>query len=165
VLDAGYDGFQPSNLEITTIDVGNAASNVIPARATARLNIRFNPAHTGAALADWLVTEAQAAAAGFPGQVTVTPRISGEAFITWPGDFTALAAGAVEAVTGMAPELSTTGGTSDARFIRALCPVVELGLVGATMHAVDERAPVAEIEALGRIYERLIGDYFARFGG
>jgi succinyl-diaminopimelate desuccinylase len=164
-LDAGYDGFQPSNLEITTIDVGNAASNVIPARATARLNIRFNPAHTGAALADWLVTEAQAAAAGFPGQVTVTPRISGEAFITRPGDFTALAAGAVEAVTGMAPELSTTGGTSDARFIRALCPVVELGLVGATMHAVDERAPVAEIEALGRIYERLIGDYFARFGG
>jgi len=165
VLDEGYEGFQPSNLEVTTIDIGNAASNVIPASATARLNIRFNPAHTGAALADWLADETRAAGEGFAGKISLTPKISGEAFLTRPGDFTAVVAGAVEAVSGVRPELSTTGGTSDARFIRALCPVVEFGLVGATMHAVDERAPVAEIETLSRIYERLIDDYFARFGG
>ncbi len=91
-------------------------------------------------------------------------RISGEAFLTEPGAFTRLVAGAVEAVTGTAPELSTTGGTSDARFIRALCPVVEFGLVGTTMHKVDERAPVAEIRALTKIYRRIIDDYFAAFG-
>ncbi|MEP6966770.1 MAG: succinyl-diaminopimelate desuccinylase [Pseudomonadota bacterium] len=165
VLDEGSAGFQPSNLEITSIDVGNPATNVIPAQATARFNIRFNPAHTGAALAAWLMDKAQAAAEGFAGRIVVTPQISGEAFLTEPGDFTALVAGAVAAVSGVSPELSTTGGTSDARFIRALCPVVEFGLVGATMHAVDERAPVAEIHALSAIYERLIDDYFATFGG
>jgi succinyl-diaminopimelate desuccinylase len=163
VLDEGFEGFQPSNLEVTTIDVGNLAGNVIPARATARLNIRFNPAHTGATLAAWLAEEARLAGEGFSGRVSLTPRISGEAFLTKPGPFTAVVAGAVEAVTGIGPELSTTGGTSDARFIRALCPVVEFGLVGATMHAVDERAPVADIAALTAVYERLIGDYFAAF--
>jgi succinyl-diaminopimelate desuccinylase len=163
VLDKGSEGFQPSNLEVTTIDVNNPAGNVIPARATARLNIRFNPVHTGEALAAWLAEEARSAGEGFSGQVRLTPRISGEAFLTKPGDFTAVVAGAVEAVTGVRPELSTTGGTSDARFIRALCPVVEFGLVGATMHAVDERAPVADIAKLATIYERLIGDYFAAF--
>ncbi|MGI8839404.1 MAG: succinyl-diaminopimelate desuccinylase, partial [Caulobacteraceae bacterium] len=115
VLDHGFDGFQPSNLEITTIDVGNPAGNVIPARATARLNIRFNPAHSGEALAAWLAEEARAANLGFTGQVILTTRISGEAFLTEPGPFTAVVAGAVEAVTGARPELSTTGGTSDAR--------------------------------------------------
>ncbi len=161
VLDEGVEGFQPSNLEVTTVDVGNPAGNVIPARATARLNIRFNPAHTGDDLAVWLIEEGRLAAEGFAGQVSLTPRIGGEPFLTAPGPFTAVVAGAVEAVTGVTPELSTTGGTSDARFIRALCPVVEFGLVGATMHAVDECAPVAEIRMLAAIYERLIGDYFA----
>ena len=162
-LDEGFEGFQPSNLEVTTIDVGNAATNVIPARATAYLNIRFNPTHTGEALAAWLTEEARAANEGFAGAVTLTPKISGEAFLTAPGDFTKVVADAVRAASGVEPRLSTTGGTSDARFIRALCPVVEFGLVGATMHAVDERAPVAEIEGLAAIYERLIGDYFAAF--
>jgi len=160
VLDEGYTGFQPSNLEVVTVDVGNPATNVIPAAATARLNIRFNPAHTGASLAAWIETEARAAAEGFPGKVIVTPQISGEAFLTEPGPFTDLIRAAVRDVTGADPELSTTGGTSDARFIRALCPVVELGLVGKTMHAVDERAPVAEIRQLQQVYERLIARYF-----
>ena len=164
-LDEGFEGFQPSNLEVTTVDVGNAATNVIPARVTAYLNIRFNPAHTGDALAAWLIEEARAANEGFAGHVTVRPKISGEAFLTSPGDFTAVVAGAVRAVSGAEPQLSTTGGTSDARFIRALCPVVEFGLVGTTMHAVDERAPTAEIVALSAIYERLIDDYFKAFGG
>ena len=164
VLDDGYLGFQPSNLEVTTIDVGNPATNVIPGTATARLNIRFNPGHTGASLAAWLAEEGEKAGAGFPGKVTVATHISGEAFLTEPGDFVAVVAGAVEAVTGVKPELSTTGGTSDARFIRSLCPVVEFGLVGTTMHAVDERAPVSEIVALTAVYRQLIGDYFAKFG-
>lgn len=130
ILDTGFEGFQPSNLEVTTIDVGNPADNVIPARASARLNIRFNPGHTGTALASWLEDEARLAAQGFAGIVTLTPRISGEAFLTAPGRFTDVVGRAVRAVSGVAPELSTTGGTSDARFIRALCPVVEFGLVG-----------------------------------
>jgi succinyl-diaminopimelate desuccinylase len=165
VLDDGYPSFQPSNLEITTIDIGNPAANVIPARATARLNIRFNPAHLGADLAAWLEAEARAAGEGFAGQVSAAVKVSGEAFLTQPGPFTELVARAVEAGAGVAPELSTSGGTSDARFIRALCPVVEFGLVGATMHKVDERVPVAEIRALTEIYRRLIGDYFAAFSG
>jgi succinyl-diaminopimelate desuccinylase len=160
VLDEGFTGFQPSNLEVVTVDVGNPATNVIPAVARARLNIRFNPAHTGASLAAWIEGEATTAADGFPGQVIVTPQISGEAFLTEPGPFTDLICAAVRDVTGSEPELSTTGGTSDARFIRALCPVVELGLVGKTMHAVDERAPVAEIRQLQQVYERLIARYF-----
>jgi succinyl-diaminopimelate desuccinylase len=164
-LDEGFDAFQPSNLEITSIDIGNPATNVIPARATARLNIRFNPAHPGADLAAWIQDEAQAAGQGFAGAVRVDVAISGEAFLTSPGPFTRVVAGAVRAVSGREPELSTTGGTSDARFIRSLCPVVEFGLVGASMHKVDEGAPVADIRALADIYERLIGDYFAAFGG
>ncbi len=164
VLDSGFEAFQPSNLEITSVDVGNAASNVIPGRAMARLNIRFNPSHSGAALAVWLEEEAARAGEGFNGRVTVETRINGEAFLTPRGPFTEVVAGAVYAVTGRKPELSTTGGTSDARFIRELCPVVEFGLVGATMHKADERASVADIEALSAIYERLIRGYFATFG-
>ena len=164
VLDDGYTGFQPSNLEVTTVDVGNAATNVIPAQAKARLNIRFNPAHKGAELAAWIEAEAAKSRDGFAGTITVEPVISGEAFLTEPGAFTDLVAAAVQDVAGAAPELSTTGGTSDARFIRALCPVVELGLVGKTMHAVDERAPVQEIHDLQKVYERLIERYFAAFG-
>lgn len=163
VLDEGYTGFQPSNLEVTTVDVGNAATNVIPAQAKARLNIRFNPAHKGAELAAWIEAEAAKSREGFGGTITVEPVISGEAFLTAPGAFTDVVAGAVQDVAGAAPELSTTGGTSDARFIRDLCPVVELGLVGKTMHAVDERAPVQEIHDLQKVYERLIERYFAAF--
>jgi succinyl-diaminopimelate desuccinylase len=163
-LDQGYLGFQPSNLELTTVDVGNATTNLIPASARARLNIRFNPNHTGQSLADWIEGEAREANAGFQGDVIVKPSISGEAFLTEPGPFTDVVSAAVSDVTGKGPELSTTGGTSDARFIRALCPVVELGLVGKTMHSVDERAPVAEIRQLQAVYERLITRYFAAFG-
>jgi succinyl-diaminopimelate desuccinylase len=163
-LDEGYPEFQPSNLEITRIDVPNTATNVIPGLARAQLNIRFNPSHTGAGLAAWIEAEAKAAAEGFNGSVAVVPQISGEAFLTEPGPFTDLVAAAVRDVAGHAPELSTTGGTSDARFIRALCPVVELGLVGKTMHQVDERAPLAEIRQLQAVYERLIARYFEAFG-
>ncbi|HVI31103.1 succinyl-diaminopimelate desuccinylase [Phenylobacterium sp.] len=163
VLDEGYPEFQPSNLEVTWIDVPNSATNVIPGVARARLNIRFNPSHTGQALADWIAAEAEKAAEGFRGKVTVTPQISGEAFLTEPGPFTEVVAAAVEEASGRPPELSTSGGTSDARFIRALCPVVEVGLVGRTMHQVDERAPVEEIRQLQAVYEALIRRYFERF--
>ena len=162
-LDDGYPEFQPSNLEVTTIDVGNPATNVIPTIAKARLNIRYNPSHTGHALGAWIEAEAAEAGEGFAGKVTARIEVSGEAFLTEPGDFVAVVAEAVEAVAGRTPELSTTGGTSDARFIRAMCPVVELGLVGATMHAVDERTPVAEIEQLTAVYRRLIRRYFETF--
>ena len=164
VLDEGYTGFQPSNLEVTTVDVANGATNVIPAQAKARLNIRFNPSHKGAELAAWIEAEAAKAAESFGGTIKVEPVVSGEAFLTEPGAFTDVVAAAVQDVSGSAPELSTTGGTSDARFIRDLCPVVELGLVGKTMHAVDERAPVQEIRDLQRVYERVIERYFSKFG-
>jgi succinyl-diaminopimelate desuccinylase len=163
-LDEGYPEFQPSNLEITRIDMPNAATNMIPGAASARLNIRFNPNHTGDELARWIASEAEAAGKGFAGKITVTPQISGEAFLTEPGPFTEVVAAAVREATGREPELSTSGGTSDARFIRTLCPVVELGLVGTTMHQVDERAPIAEIRQLQAVYERLIAKYFERFG-
>ena len=162
-LDQGYLSFQPSNLEVTTVDVGNPTTNLIPATAKARLNIRFNPNHKGQGLADWIAEEARTANEGFQGDVIVKPSISGEAFLTEPGPFTDLIAAAVRDVAGRPPELSTTGGTSDARFIRDLCPVVELGLVGKTMHAVDERTPVDEIVKLQAVYERLIARYFAEF--
>ena len=160
VLDEGYPEFPASNLEITTFDVGNPATNVIPARATARINIRFNPAHTGASLIDWLTKEAAIAQQGFAGHVTVATSLTGDAFLTEPGPFVEVLAGAVGDVTGRKPILSTTGGISDARFIRALCPVVEIGLLNTTMHAVDERVPVADLQALTDIYERVIIRYF-----
>ena len=160
-LDEGYPEFQPSNLEVTMIEAPNTATNVIPGVARARLNIRFNPNHTGQALADWFDIEAWRAQGDFPGKITITPQISGEAFLTARGPFTDLVAAAVADVTGAAPELSTSGGTSDARFIRALCPVVEVGLVGKTMHQVDERAPVDEIRRLQQVYGRIIARYFA----
>jgi len=160
VLDEGYPEFQPSNLEVTMIEMPNAATNVIPGVARARLNIRFNPNHTGQQLADWFDLEAWRASVDFRGKISVTSHISGEAFLTERGPFTDLVAAAVADVTGKAPELSTSGGTSDARFIRALCPVVEVGLVGKTMHQVDERAPVDEILRLQAVYRRIIERYF-----
>ena len=163
VLDEGFDGFQPSNLEVTTVDVGNTATNVIPATAKARLNIRFNPGHKGADLAQWIEDECRAAGEDFAGRVELKTLISGEAFLTREGPFTDTVTAAIEDALGRAPELSTGGGTSDARFIRALCPVVEFGLVGTTMHAVDERTPVAEVVALASAYQRIIERYFERF--
>ena len=160
VLDAGYTGFQPSNLEVTTVDVGNTATNVIPASAKARVNIRFNPAHKGKDLAAWIEQECREAAEGFSGRVEVLCKISGEAFLTEPGAFTDVIVAAVGDATGRVPELSTTGGTSDARFIRSLCPVVEFGLVGETMHKVDERARVDDIRALTDIYADVLDGYF-----
>lgn len=161
-LDEGYAEFQPSNLEVTMIEAPNAATNVIPGVARARLNIRFNPNHTGQQLADWFELEVWRASVGFAGKITITPQISGEAFLTERGVFTDLVAAAVQDVTGLAPELSTSGGTSDARFIRTLCPVIEVGLVGRTMHQVDERAPVEEIRTLQKVYARVIERYFAQ---
>ena len=162
-LDEGYPEFQPSNLEVTDLEVGNPAHNVIPARASARLNIRFNPSWKGAELSAWLEEERARAEAGFAGTVSLEVRMSGEAFYTEPGPFVDVVAAAAREATGRLAELSTSGGTSDARFIRALCPVVELGLVGTTMHMVDERAPVAEIEGLARVYEAVLRRYFSTF--
>ena len=164
VLDEGYEDFQPSNLEVTTIDVGNTATNIIPAEAKARINIRFNPAHTGAELQNWIEGQAAEAGQGFAGRVEVRTLISGEAFLTRQGEFTDLVATAIRDTTGEEPDLSTTGGTSDARFIRALCPVLEFGLVGQTMHAVDEQVPVSQLRALTTTYAAIIERYFARFG-
>ncbi len=163
VLDDGYTGFQPSNLEVTTVDVGNTATNVIPATARARVNIRFNPAHKGQDLQAWIESECREAAEGFSGRVEALCKISGEAFLTEPGPFTDVIVAAVGEATGRVPELSTTGGTSDARFIRSLCPVVEFGLVGSTMHQVDERVPVQEIRYLADAYTALIRRYFEAF--
>jgi len=148
-LDRGTDWFQPSNLEITDMAVGNPATNVIPGTATARLSIRFNDLHTGAELAD-RVEEIARRHGG-----TARPVISGEPFLTPPGAFSRLVADAVEAETGLRPEASTSGGTSDARFLKALCPVIEFGLPNATMHKRDEAAALDDLAALARIYRRI----------
>ena len=148
-LDGGTDWFQPSNLEITDIAIGNPATNVIPPHATARISIRFNDRHTGQGLAD-RVAEIAARHGG-----TARAVISGEAFITLPGDFSAMVARAVEAETGLVPEASTTGGTSDARFLRAVCPVIEFGLCNATMHKRDEAVAVDDLTVLAQIYQRI----------
>jgi succinyl-diaminopimelate desuccinylase len=163
-LDDGFPEFQPSNLEVTDLEVGNPAHNVIPARASARLNIRFNPRWKGAELVAWIKELCREAEVGFNGRVILKPTISGEAFFTQPDRFVTIVSEAVEAVAGRKPELSTSGGTSDARYFRALCPVLEFGLLGTTMHMVDERTPVAEVEALTQIYEGVITGYFEAFG-
>jgi len=145
-----------ARLDAHVLDVGNPASNIIPAEAKARLNIRFNPTHTGDGLIDWLNREAGALQAETGLRIELEHMCSGEAFLTEPGVFVSAVQDAVEAVLGRRPEASTTGGTSDARFIRSLCPVLELGLVGQTMHQVDERVPEAELRALTDAYERVI---------
>jgi succinyl-diaminopimelate desuccinylase len=155
-LDEGFEAFQPSNLEITTIDIGNPATNLIPAEARARLNIRFNPSHTGDDLIAWLNAWAGQAQAASGLRIGLEHLCSGDAFLTEKGPFVLAVQDAVEAATGRRPEASTTGGTSDARFIRAMCPVLELGLVGQTMHQIDERVPVAELEALTEVYRRVM---------
>ncbi|MDU8910089.1 succinyl-diaminopimelate desuccinylase [Aestuariicoccus sp. MJ-SS9] len=160
-LDIGTDHFDASTLALTTIDTGNPATNVIPAEASAGLNIRFNDLHSGASLTEWLREEAERADTAFGTTTEVTVKISGEAFLTPPGPLSDLVSRSVAAETGVTPELSTTGGTSDARFVRNHCPVVEFGLVGKTMHAVDERVEVAQIHQLKAIYTRILSDYFA----
>lgn len=161
VLDEGTDHFQPSNLEVTTVDVGNTATNVIPGSARATVNIRFNDLHTGASLDKWMRGVLDAVTSEMGGSYSFKTSISGEAFITEPGPFSALIAEAAEEVTGIVPELSTTGGTSDARFIRAYAPVVEFGLPNATMHKADENTGVSEIRQLADIYETILRGYFA----
>ena len=152
VLDTGNRWFQPSNAEVTDLTVGNPAHNVIPARAAARLSIRFNDEQRGAAL----VERIEAIVARHAPAATVTARISGEAFLTEPGPLSTMMATAIEGQTGVVPELSTTGGTSDARFLSALCPTIEFGLINATMHQIDEAVAVADLETLTAIYADLI---------
>jgi succinyl-diaminopimelate desuccinylase len=164
-LDEGTAHFDASTLALTTIDTGNPANNVIPAAATATVNIRFNDAHTSASLSDWLRGLAAEVSNGTGTTLDLRIEVSGESFITPPGPLSDLVSAAVQAETGVVPVLSTSGGTSDARFIRNHCPVVEFGLVGKTMHQVDERVEVAQITALAAIYRRILGDYFDRPSG
>jgi succinyl-diaminopimelate desuccinylase len=159
-LDEGNAHFDPSSLCFTTIDVGNPATNVIPGEARARLNIRFNDQHTPQSLIGWIENEVAQVVAETGAEIAVTPQISGTAFLTPPGAFTSLVAEAVKGVTGAAPQFSTSGGTSDARFIKDACPVLELGLAGATMHKTDECVPVAQITALTEIYAAILDAYF-----
>ncbi len=160
-LDQGTAHFDRSTLAITTIDTGNKASNVIPAECRATVNIRFNDAHSSASLTNWLRAEAAKVEEETGVAIAMTTQVSGESFLTPPGELSRLIAGSVQAETGRLPEASTTGGTSDARFIKDHCPVVEFGLVGKTMHQVDERVPIAQIVQLKAIYSRILRDYFA----
>ena len=150
VLDEGTEWFQASNLQVTDLEVGNPTTNVIPALAKARLAIRFNTLHTGAQLVDRV-----AEIAGRHGGAITRTELSGEAFLTEPGDFSDIVGSAVEAETGGRPELSTGGGTSDARFLKDFGPVIELGLCNATMHKTDEAVALADLDALARIYGRI----------
>ncbi len=154
-LDAGTQWFEPSSLQITSIDVDNPASNVIPAAAAARLNIRFNDAHRAGPLCRWL----RAVLAEHAARFDLDVKISGEAFITEPGEAVRTLCAAIREETGIEPRLETGGGISDARFVAPYCPVAEFGLVGATMHKVDERVPVEELRALARIYRRVLGAF------
>ncbi len=160
-LDDGTDHFDPSTLAVVTIDTGNAATNVIPATVRATVNIRYNDAHTGAGLTDWLQGQLDAICAEMGVTGTLAVKNSGESFITQPGAFSDMVVRAVEAETGRTPALSTSGGTSDARFVKDHCPVVECGLVGRTMHQVDERVSVEQIHQLKAIYSRILRDYFS----
>ncbi len=161
-LDDGTEHFDPSTLALTTVDVGNRANNVIPAEATATCNIRFNDAHSSKKLALWLLDEATKATFGSSVRIETSFRVSGESFITEPETLAEILIEAILVETGKTPELSTSGGTSDARFIRDMCPVAEFGLVGQTMHQTDERAPVEEIRSLSRIYRGVLERYFSR---
>ncbi|MFD2181617.1 succinyl-diaminopimelate desuccinylase [Rhodoplanes azumiensis] len=158
-LDAGTDHFDPSNLEFTSIDVGNKTVNVIPAEARARFNIRFNDLHTQGSLRALIEARAAAAAQGARFRIDWEPS-NAEAFLTAPGPFVTLVGDVITSVTGRQAELSTSGGTSDARFIKNYCPVVEFGLVNASMHGIDERVPVADLIALTAIYREIFVRYF-----
>jgi succinyl-diaminopimelate desuccinylase len=164
-LDQGTDVFDASSLEVTSVDVGNPAFNVIPAEVAARFNIRFNDLHTAASLRERVSGQVEAALAGtnLEGSVAYEPNPA-EAFRTEAGDVAALLSETIVAETGRKPVLSTTGGTSDARYIKDYCPVIEFGLVGQTMHQVDENVAVADLQALTAIYRRFLERYFDRFG-
>jgi len=164
-LDEGYERFQPSSLQITDIHIGNPAHNVIPAKASARFNIRFNPNWTGASITAWLRKKLDATAADTGAEFELSPVVSGEAFLTTDDGFLSTIASAVETKTGIRPEFSTSGGTSDARFIKDMAPVAEFGLVGATMHQTDENTAVSDILLLSDIYEEIISSYFRKTGG
>ncbi|MBO6784614.1 MAG: succinyl-diaminopimelate desuccinylase [Alphaproteobacteria bacterium] len=159
-LDEGTEHFPPSTLQVTTVDVGNPANNVIPGKVSATFNIRFNDLHSSDSLERWVRTTFDAALEGSSARYELSFRVTGEAFLTPPGPLSDAVAGAVEKVTGRTPELSTTGGTSDARFIKDFCPVAEFGLVGQTMHKVDERVATSDIEQLTEIYLAILETYF-----
>lgn len=160
-LDAGTEHFDASTLAVVTMDTGNPATNVIPAQCRATVNIRFNDAHSGASLTNWLQEHADKVAKAFDVRIDLEVVISGESFITPPGELSDLVAHAVQVETNRTPVLSTSGGTSDARFVQHHCPVVEFGLVGKTMHQVDERVEIVQIHQLKAIYTRILRDYFA----
>ena len=160
-IDEGTDHFEPTTLVFTSFDVGNPASNVSPAEAHAACNIRFNDAHSAESLAERMQNKAAAIMQRMGGQIDVSTHCNAVSFVTRPGGFTDLLASAIAKATGSAPQLSTTGGTSDARFIKDHCPVAEIGLPGTTMHKVDESMPVAEIEKLTDIYTAILKAYFA----
>jgi len=160
-LDDGSAQFAPSHLEFTSVDVGNATVNLIPGEARARFNIRYNDRHSQIALKTLIERRARDAAAGRIHYAFDWQPSNADVFVTKPGPFTDLAAAAIAEVTGRKPKLSTSGGTSDARFIKDYCPVLEFGLVGQTMHAVDERVPVADLVALTAVYRRIIERFFA----
>ena len=159
-LDKGSESFQPSTLAVSTIDTGNTAANVIPGRCNATINIRFNDLHTSDSLMKWLRTESTRIEKEFGVTSELSFEFTGDAFVTRAGPFSEMVADAVEAETGNRPELSTSGGTSDARFIKDYCPVVEFGLVGASMHQIDESASIDEIVSLKSIYSRILDAFF-----
>jgi succinyl-diaminopimelate desuccinylase len=161
-LDEGTDHFDPSTISVTTIDTGNTASNVIPASTRMTVNIRFNDLHSGATLTDWLQAEAAAVAEATGTRIEMESQVSGEAFLTPPGPLSDLVRRAIGQETNQSPTLSTTGGTSDARFVKDHCPAVEFGLVGHRMHEVDERVWVQDIHDLKRIYTRMMAEYFGQ---
>ena len=161
-IDTGTASFEPSNLQMTVIEVPNTATNVIPAQAKAKFNVRYNDLHTRAGIENWVRLQCEAAARGMDARYEVAFSGTGDVFLTKPGPLVATLSAAVRAVTGRTPALTTGGGTSDARFIQAYCPVVEFGLVNATIHQVDERVPVADLEQLTQIYQRFISGFFAR---
>ena len=161
-LDDGFERFQPSSLQITDIHIGNPAHNVIPEKATARFNIRFNPNWTGASIEAWLRDKIAALAGELGVAYDFEAIISGEAFLTTDMEFLDLIADSVEKVSGFRPEFSTSGGTSDARFIKDVAPVAEFGMVGATMHQTDEHVALADIATLTDIYEDIVVAYFSR---
>jgi succinyl-diaminopimelate desuccinylase len=159
-LDEGSEHFQPSTLALTSIDVGNPVANVIPASARAAFNIRFNDLHGSAGLKRWAEAIVESEIAGTELTAQLDWKVSGESFLTLPGPRVEAVADAIAAATNRRPALTTGGGTSDARFIKDLCPVMEFGLVGNHMHAVDERVPVAQIRALSRIYLDILRRFF-----
>jgi succinyl-diaminopimelate desuccinylase len=160
-LDRGSDHFEPSNIEITTIDVGNTVTNVIPAAAEARFNIRFNDLHTGASLERLIAATIEQVHAETGGEYDLAIEISGEPFLCPPGRLADVIASAIEATVGLKPEFNTMGGTSDARFLHKHCEVAEFGLPSRTMHKVDECVELADLDALTRVYEDVLRRFFA----